>query len=264
MSLSAAEVGDVDEGGYLPSAALERYRQRKVITPVANASPPQYRPILRRYYPPGVELPQAFFDMDMTALKPIDHSFSWAGESVAITTRHGQAFLGTVRLSMKRKTLRAGGARRPQQRSFPIDEGRLALLKLWYRDEAMAAIWQHEWERLTVWEASGGWVLHWAVTTHIRLHYAVHNAVCIFRLAADPSFEYYLSVDDKPLEGTTYLQLYEMTPAQADLAMQQYETCSWVAVLRSDQTSKALKDVRRLGRLGQRFVKGAKIMMKRT
>jgi hypothetical protein len=49
--------------------------------------------------------------MDMTALKPVDHSFSWAGESVAITTRHGQAFLGTVRLSMKRKTLRAGGAR---------------------------------------------------------------------------------------------------------------------------------------------------------
>jgi hypothetical protein len=36
-----------------------------------------------------------------------------------------------------------------------------------------------------------------------------------------------------------------------------------VAVLRSDQTSKALKDGRRLGRLGQRFVKGAKIMMKK-
>jgi hypothetical protein len=127
----------------------------------------------------------------------------------------------------------------------------------------MAAIWQHEWERLTVWEASGGRVLHWAVTTHVRLHYAVHNAVCIFRLAADPSFEYYLSADEKPLEGTTYLPLYEMTPAQAVHAMQQYETCSWVAVLRSDQTSKTLKDVRRLGRLGQRFVKGAKIMMKR-
>jgi hypothetical protein len=35
-----------------------------------------------------------------------------------------------------------------------------------------------------------------------------------------------------------------MTPAQAVHAMQQYETCSWVAVLRSDQTSKALTDVR--------------------
>jgi hypothetical protein len=57
--------------------------------------------------------------------------------------------------------------------------------------------------------------------------------------------------------------MYEMTPAQTVHAMQQYEACSWVAVLRSDQTSKALKDGRRLGRLGQRFVKGAKIMMKK-
>jgi hypothetical protein len=37
-----------------------------------------------------------------------------------------------------------------------------------------------------VWEASGGRVLHWTATTHIRLHYAVHNVVCIFRLEANP------------------------------------------------------------------------------
>ena len=195
MSLSAAEVGDVDEGGYIPSAALERYQQ-KAAAPRANANPPQYRPISRRCHPTGAEIPQAAFDIDMKAMQPVDHSFLWAGESAAITTRHGQAFLGNDRPS-RRKTLRAGGARRPQQGSFPIDEGRLALLKLWYKDGSMTDIWKREWARLTDWEASGGRVLHWSVTTHIRSQYAVPNAVCVFRLAVDPSFDCYFSVDDK-------------------------------------------------------------------
>ena len=61
--------------------------------------------------------------------------------------------------------------------------------------------------------------------THIRSQYAAHNAVCIFRLVVDPSFDCYLSVDDKPVE--------------------------------------VRKEVCRLGRLRQKFDKGAKLMMKR-
>ena len=128
----------------------------------------------------------------------------------------------------------------------------------------MADIWNHEWERLTDWEASGGRVLHWSVTMHIRSQYAAPNAVCvIFRLAVDPSFDCYFSVDDKPGEGATYLPLYEMTPTEAAQVLQQYKACPWVAVLRSDQQEQVRKEVCRLGRLRQKFDKGAKLMMKR-
>jgi hypothetical protein len=72
--LSAAEVGDVDKGGYIPSSALERYRQRHVIAPVASESTRIVcRPITRRFYPPEMEL--------QITLRHVKHTGAIRGQS---------------------------------------------------------------------------------------------------------------------------------------------------------------------------------------
>ena len=62
VSLSAAEVGDVDKGGYIPSTAFERYRQRHVVAPVASESIRIVcRPTTRRFYPPEMDIATCHF-----------------------------------------------------------------------------------------------------------------------------------------------------------------------------------------------------------
>ena len=69
VSLSADEVGDVDEGGYFPSVALEKYRARMPAPPPTNVTSDNPSPITRRSYPKEKELLQATFGIDMTTLK---------------------------------------------------------------------------------------------------------------------------------------------------------------------------------------------------
>ena len=89
-----AELGDVDEGGYFPSIALEHYRARMPAPPPTSVTSDNPSPITRRSYPKEKELIHATFGIDMTALKSVDQSFCWKGRTSAITLRHGQACLG--------------------------------------------------------------------------------------------------------------------------------------------------------------------------
>ena len=264
VSLSAAEVGDVDEGGHFPSIALEQYRARMPAPPPTNATSDNPSPIHRRSYPKEKELLHATFGIDMTSLKSVDQSFCWKGRTSAITLRHGQACLGRTTSLVKRRTLRDGALTRPKQKGlFPIDECRLALFRLWYGKTDMISIWQKEWSKLNTWEAEGGRILHWAVTSHICEHYGAHTTVCVHRLAVDPSFTAYISEDDTSTEGPVYLPLYEMPPERALNVLKRHADSPWVAVVRSDKPSVVLKHIRSIGTLGQRFDKGAKIKMKK-
>ena len=175
-----------------------------------------------------------------------------------------QACLGQTTSLVKCRTLRDGALTRPKQKGlFPIDECRLALLRLWHGETDMVSIWQKEWSKLNTWEAEGGRILHWAVTSHICEQYGAHTTVCVYRLAVDPSFTTYISEDDTSTEGPAYLPLYEMPPERALNVLKRHADSPWVAVVRSDKPSVVLKHIRSIGTLGQRFDKGAKIKMKK-
>ena len=195
----------------------------------------------------------------MTALKSVDQSFFWKDRTSAITLRHGQACLGQTTSLVNRRTLRDGALTRPKQKGlFPIDECRLALLRLWHGKIDMVSIWQKEWSKLNTWGAEGGRILHWAVTSHICGKYGAHTTVCVYRLAVDPSFTTYISEDDISTEGHVYLPLYEMPPERALNVLKRHADSPWVSVVRSDKPSVVLKHIRSIGTLGQRFDKRRK------
>jgi hypothetical protein len=107
----------------------------------------------------------------------------------------------------------------------------------------MVSIWQKEWSKLNTWEAEGGRILHWAVTSHICEQYGARTTVCVHRLAVDPSFAAYISEDDTSTEGPVYLPLYEMPPERALNVLKRHAGSSWVAVVRSDKPSVVLKHI---------------------
>ena len=167
--LSAAEVGVLDEGGYVPCTALRQYQQQQPVPAAPEGPVIRYPPIVRRPYAPDLVIPQVKFGMDMTALNPWDMSFVWKGETTRITVHHGQAFIGSKPRKSVGKSLKCGGARRARIRgSYHIDAGRLAILRKWHGHEDMVSIWKSEWDRLGAWEEAGGRTLHWAITTNLR------------------------------------------------------------------------------------------------
>ncbi|MBL6911070.1 MAG: hypothetical protein ISR34_11690 [Pirellulales bacterium] len=262
--LSAAEVGVLDEGGYVPCTALRQYQQQQPVLAAPEGPVIRYPPIVRRPYAPDLVIPQVKFGMDMTALKPWDMSFVWKGETTRITVHHGQAFIGSKPRKSVGKSLKCGGARRARIRgSYHIDAGRLAILRKWHGHEDMVSIWKSEWDRLGAWEEAGGRTLHWAITTNLRQQYTLKNAVYVHSLATDPSFDCHLTEHDTPRVGRTYLPLYEMSPERAVQLLCRYEQHAWVAIVRADTKSPLTPKLRQLGCAGERMDKGSRVKLKK-
>ena len=262
--LSAAEVGDTGEGGYVPCTALRQYQMHQPGPAAPERLAVRYPPIERRPYSPDPIIPQVKFGMDMTALKPRDMSFVWKGETTQITEHHGQAFMGSRPCKSAGQSLKCGGARRARVRGpYHIDAGRLAILRRWHGHEDMVSIWKSEWDRLDAWEEAGGRTMHWAVTTTLRQQYTLKNAVYIHSLVADPSFDCHLTEHEPPRVGRTYLPLYEMPPERAVQLLGRYEQHEWVAIVRVDSKSPLTLKLRQLGCVGERMDKGSRFKLKK-
>ena len=264
ISLSAAEVGD-EEGAQEPCAALKYYRKGLPRTSNVSHDPPVYPPITRRKYSQTELIPSVQFDIDMSAMKPVDMSFMSSGKSVQVTRHHGQAFIGSKMHEPVKKSLKDGGGRRLKQRgSFHIDEGRLALLRLWSQGSDMISNWKREWQQLETWETMGGRTIHWAITAHLQEHYGALTAVYAHWLAADPSFDHYVMPDEPPRPGVTFLPLYEMSSDVAVQVLTKYARSSWVAIVRVEKRSKIYSKVKSLGQLRQAFKKGDRIKLQKS
>ena len=262
--LTAAELGDVERGGYEPCPALRAYCPEKLTNVLPELPAISCQPIIRRPHAFTPQLPQVHFDIDMTALKPVDLSFEWKGHTTRVTLHHGQAFLGSAPHCHAGQSLKSVGARRARKRGkYHIDASRMAVLREWHRDEDMISIWKAEWDKLAAWEESGGRTLNWTITTRLLQQYDIQNAVCVHSLAIDPSFDCYMVLGEQPRPGKTYLPLYEMTSEQAARALTQYAGHDWVAVTRVNSKSPVIKKLRQAGCLIHRFDKGARIMLKK-
>ena len=91
ISLSAAELGDPEAGGYKQCAALTQYLARTATAILPTTPPETHTPIIRRQRELPHMLRKACFQLDMTALYPTDEIWSGLQTATTVTLGEGQA-----------------------------------------------------------------------------------------------------------------------------------------------------------------------------
>ena len=195
-TLSAAELGDVAEGGF---QACEAFLSRKLPGGTGTElKRTTYVPIGRRQR--AVELPilPVSFTDDMRAMRITRSVWPANGGKMQVVVTGGQAFcqpmptaphLAPAEHGLRKSIRGQAPSKKKRPRPCCIEEPRWALLRMWFAEEEVVDAWKREWNSLSAWEATGGRTLHWRVTSTLRNLFQLDSWVGGFRLAADPSFE---------------------------------------------------------------------------
>ena len=138
ISLSAAELGDPEAGGYKQCADLTQYLARTATAILPNTPHETYTPIIRRQRELPHMLRKACFQLDMTALYLTDEIWPGLQTATTVTLRGGQATrhvtgVAPKQTNVKRTLKSASRQKKAHADNMPIEAPRWALLKKWYR-----------------------------------------------------------------------------------------------------------------------------------
>ena len=245
ISMSAAELGDPEAGGYKQCAALTQYLARTATAILPTTPPETHTPIIRRQRELPHMLRKACFQLDMTALYPTDEIWPGLQTATTVTSRGGQATrhvtgVAPKQTNVKRTLKSASRQKKAHADNMPIEAPRWALLKKWYRPEEVLHKWKREWSRTTTWEEQGGRTISWAVTSAIRDQLTVDCAVRGSELTLDPSFSVLIdSIEQHDVTMRCYLPLYEMTANDSEATLQTAieRRLEWVAIIAEDRVT---------------------------
>ena len=275
LSLSAAELGETNEGGYEPCEALVKWKARglqQVHQPAGkDRMEIQYPPIERRPTPAKDEPPLVKFCVDMSSMHASDTPYEESGKHFIITKRRGQAHkienaTGGKR-ARNRGSILSGGARRELKTgTMPIEEARWNLIQNWFPQSEWMAAWDQEWKRTNDWENAGGRTIHWEITSYLRSALKLKQVLKPQWITVDPSFDAYTARTVQDTQTNTerlYVPLYEMTDSDKSecMAFLSLYKGKWIAITEGRDTTH--KKMLKIGRIMQTLKKGQRVCMKK-
>ena len=268
-TLSAAELGDVSEGGFQECEAFAANKSQSGLA--AGPDPPSYAPIVRR--PRVIEVPirpVTFLD-DMRAMQVCRSVWPAAEGKQQVITTGGQAFCQPLAgapmeespTNGSRRSIRGQApSKKKRPRPYCIEEPRWALMRHWFGTDEVLDVWKREWNRLSAWEATGGRTLHWRITSKLRSLFLLDSWAGGFRLAADPSFENHQANSS----GRRCVLLNEMTDMSVNAAVARYmsdQVSSVIVIPNSRIDAKSRRALREAGDLLCVLARGERVCLRK-